>query len=138
MTTHALLFTLTCIGISETVYLIEKRLEHEKPVCLIGGSCGVVLSSKWNKIFGIHNDILGLIFYVVLGVLCTLLVLEIEPLFVWEKITYTVIGSGAIMSLYFVFLQWKVIKAWCFWCLMSASTIGLMTLIVLTSSLILK
>ena len=138
MTAHALLFTLACIGISETVYLIRKRWENEKPVCYIGGSCGVVLSSKWNKIFGIHNDILGLFFYVTLSVITAFLVIGVEPVLLWEKIAYAAIGSGALMSVYFVFLQWKVIKVWCFWCLMSAATIALMTVIVLTSTLIIK
>lgn len=138
MNAHALLFTLACIGISETVYLIEKRIENQKPVCFIGGSCGVVLSSKWNKLFGIHNDVLGLVFYVILSVVMALLVIGVGPALLLQKIAYAAIGTGAVMSLYFIFLQWKVIKVWCFWCLMSAATIALMTVIVLTSSLIIN
>lgn len=138
MTAHALLFTLACIGISETVYLIQKRRDHEKPVCFLGGKCGVVLGSKWNKLFGIHNDILGLFFYITLCVLTAFLVIGVEPLQIWEKIAYIAVVGGAIMSIYFIFLQWKVIKEWCFWCLMSAATNGLMTLIVLTSTLIIN
>lgn len=138
MNAHALLFTLACIGISETVYLIKKRWENEKPVCYIGGNCGVVLSSKWNTLFGIHNDILGLVFYLGIGFLCALMVIGVGPVLLWEKLAYFGIGTGVVMSLYFIFLQWKVIKVWCFWCLMSSATIGLMALIVLTSSLIIK
>ncbi len=138
MTIHALLFTLSCIGISETVYLIQKRRGHEKPVCFLGGKCGVVLSSKWNKIFGIHNDILGLIFYITLSLLSTLLVLEVGPVLILEKILYFAVGSGTLMSLYFIFLQWKVIKAWCVWCLISAGTTILMSLSLLFNLLILN
>lgn len=138
MNAHALLFTLACIGISETVYLIEKRIENQKPVCFIGGSCGVVLNSKWNKLFGIHNDILGLFFYVVLSIITALLVIGVGPVLLWEKIAYFAIGTGGVMSLYFIFLQWKIIKVWCFWCLMSAATIALMIVIVLTNSLIIN
>ena len=138
MNPHALLFTLACIGISETVYLINKRLENEKPVCYIGGSCGVVLSSKWNKLFGIHNDLLGLGFYSTLSVIMALLVIEVGSAELMQKMAYAMIGGGVMMSLYFIFLQWKIIKVWCFWCLMSSATIFLMALIVLTSSLTLN
>ena len=138
MTAHALLFTLAAIGISETVYLIKKRLEHAKPVCFIGGSCTLVLYSKWNKTLGIHNDILGLLFYIGLSVITAFLVIGVEPLLAWDKMAKYMIFSGAAMSVYFIFLQWKVIKVWCFWCLMSSATIGLMLLIILTSTLILK
>lgn len=135
---NALLFTIACIGISEAVYLIEKRRENEKPVCYLGGNCGVVLGSKWNKIFGIHNDILGLFFYITLSLLTALLVLEVGPVLVWQKILEAAVGSGVIMSLYFIFLQWKVIKVWCFWCLVSASTTFLMGIIVLSNLLFLN
>lgn len=135
---HALLFTLACIGISETVYLIRKRIEDSKPACFIGGSCTLVLYSKWNKTLGIHNDVLGLFFYAVLSVITGLSVVEVEPVTLWQNIAYVGVSIGALMSLYFIFLQWKVIKVWCFWCLMSAMTIGFMALIVLTSNLILN
>lgn len=138
MTAHALLFTLAAIGISETVYLIQKRLQHSKPVCFIGESCTLVLYSKWNKTLGVHNDILGLLFYIGLSIITAFLVIEIGPLPLLDPIARYMIFSGAALSLYFIFLQWKVIKVWCFWCLMSSATIGLMTLIVLTSNLILK
>lgn len=65
MTSYALLFTLAAIGISETVYLIRKRIASEKPICPIGGGCFLVLTSKYNKIFFIHNDVLGLLFYAI-------------------------------------------------------------------------
>lgn len=51
MTAFALLFTLSAIGISETVYLIRKRIASERPVCLIGEDCTLVLASKYNKLF---------------------------------------------------------------------------------------
>ncbi|MEK7081962.1 MAG: vitamin K epoxide reductase family protein [Patescibacteria group bacterium] len=51
MTALALLFTLSAVGISETVYLIRKRLAAEKPICPIGENCALVLTSRWSKIF---------------------------------------------------------------------------------------
>lgn len=138
MTAHALLFTLAAIGISEATYLIRKRLDSQKPVCYIGGQCTLVLYSKWNKTFGIHNDVLGLFFYIILSLISAVLVIGMGPVAFLQKVTYFTIGSGGLMSLFFIFLQWKVIKAWCFWCLMSSATIGLMALVVIFGGLFLN
>lgn len=131
MTPHALLFTLAAIGISETAYLINKRRLGEKPVCpIIESNCHIVLESKYNKTFWIHNDILGILFYIAVAIISALLV--DEDLTLLLKI---LVATGVVISAYFTALQGWVIKAWCFWCLMSAATVFLMLLIMLTSSL---
>ena len=138
MTPHALLFTLAAIGISETAYLIRKRTVHERPVCPIGTGCEAVLGSKYNSIFGIiHNDILGLAFYIALSFLTAFLVIGIGPAALWVILIKTLIFIGVVMSSLLIFFQWRVIKAWCFWCLMAAFTVFTMGIIILTSKLIL-
>jgi len=134
MTAFALLFTLSAIGVAETVYLIRKRLASERPVCPIGGGCEIVLESKYNKTFGIHNDVLGLLFYLAASVVTACLVIGIEPMTLWETVFPIMIAFGSLMSLYLTYLQWRVIKFWCFWCLMSASTIWLMAIIIIISA----
>ncbi len=136
MTSYALLFTLSAIGISETVYLIRKRIASEKPVCPIGGGCALVLTSKYNKIFIVPNDVLGLLFYIAASFISAFLVIGVEPLAFWDFILKLSVAFGAILSLFFTYLQWRVIHAWCFWCLMSAFTIWFMGSIILLSSLI--
>lgn len=138
MTPHALLFTLACIGISETVYLIRKNHADEKPFCVLGETCQIVLQSKYKKTFGIPNEILGVFFYAVVALITALLVIEVEPLYLFEGAARGLIFAGAFMSCYFLFLQWRVIKAWCFWCVMSALTIFGMTAIVLSTTLMLS
>ena len=134
MTSFALLFTLSAIGISETVYLIRKRIASEKPICPIGGGCVTVLTSKYSKLFIVPNDILGLLAYVAISFMAALLVIEIEPMPLWNFVLTILVGLAALMSFFFTYLQWRVIKAWCFWCLMSASTIWLMGIIILLST----
>jgi uncharacterized membrane protein len=136
MTAYALLFTLSAIGISETVYLIRQRLLAEKPVCIIGEDCALVLSSKYSRIFIIPNDVMGLLFYIFTSFLTAFLVIGVAPLGLWDLLMKLTVGLGAIMSLFFTYLQWRVIHAWCFWCLMSAFTIWLMGIIIVVSSLI--
>jgi len=136
MTAFALLFTLSAIGISETVYLIRKRIAAEKPICPIGENCALVLTSKYNKIFFVPNDVLGLLFYIMASFVSGFLVIGIEPLSLWDVIFKFSVAVGALLSLFFTFLQWRVIRAWCFWCLMSAFTIWLMGIIILASSIV--
>lgn len=135
MTAHALLFTLAAIGISETAYLIRKRIARERPVCVIGQECHRVLESKHNNILGIPNEVSGLIFYVTISLITAFLVIGVEPIKFWYISAKILIGIGTIMSLIFTYLQWQIIKAWCFWCLMSAITVFLMAFIVITSNL---
>ena len=137
MTAFALIFTLAAIGISETNYLISKRVALSAPVCPIGDDCSVVLESKYDKIFLVPNDLLGLIFYFVVLAIAALLVIGTAPfslpLSFFALILKIAVLVGSLMSLYFVYLQWHIIKAWCFWCVMSACTIWLMAFIILVS-----
>ncbi len=133
MTSLALLFTLAAFGIAETAYLIEKRYASEKPVCPIGGGCRAVLESKYNRMFGVHNDILGFGFYVAVCIISGLFVVQVGPTDLWNKLLILMVGGSAIMSLVLIFIQWKIVKHWCFWCLMSSLTVGLMALIIIIS-----
>ncbi len=135
MTSYALLFTLSAVGISETMYLIRKRIASEKPICPIGDNCALVLESKYNKIFLIPNDILGLLFYIMASFIGAFLVIRVQPLILWDFIFKFSVAISALMSLRFTYLQWRVIKAWCFWCLMSAFTIWLMGVIIILSNI---
>lgn len=144
LTPHALLFTIASIGVSEASYLIRKRVAAERPVCPIGGGCETVLNSRYNRLLLIHNDILGILFYIASAIVTALIVISdsSSSIFVGTiaanlqrllLIALEAMLAGAtIMSAIFTYLQWKVIKAWCFWCVMSAITIGIMDVIVMT------
>ena len=137
MTPHSILFTLSAIGIAETAYLIKKRRLSQAPVCPIGEDCAVVLSSKYNSIFGlIHNDIAGLGAYIVIAVIAAMLVNGVGPLVALEQTLRVLVAGGAAFSLVLLYLQWRVIRAWCFWCVMSAFTLFGMLAVILTQSLI--
>lgn len=133
MTAFALLFTLSALGISDTVYLIRKRIASERPVCPIGESCTAVLGSKYNKLLIVPNDVLGLVFYVFVCVVAALLVVGAGPALFLKFIFQLAVVIGALLSVFFTYLQWKVIRAWCFWCLMSAFTVWFMGVIILVS-----
>ena len=121
MTNLQILLGLSVFGIFQTAYLIYKRRRDEHPVCVIGKGCSVVLDSKYNKTLGIHNDILGLMYYVAAGVSIGL-GLPYEFLGI-------LIGIGAISSLVFMYIQFFVLKSFCFWCTASAVTVFTMVVV---------
>jgi uncharacterized membrane protein len=131
MDAFALLFSLAAIGVSETVYLIRQRKHSQHAFCVIGQGCTQVLESKYNTFLGIHNDVLGLVFYAGMGIMTALYVLGVEPLWVIDRLTMLMVAGGASASLIFTYIQARILKAWCFWCLMSAITTWLMTIIVI-------
>ena len=130
MTGLALLFTFAAIGLAEASYLVRKRIEEEQPSCPIGTGCVKVLASKYNKTFLVHNDVLGVVFYVAMMTVTALYVLGLLETSTWAIATNALLAGAVFMSAYFVYLQKFVIRAWCFWCLMSTATIFLMTLII--------
>lgn len=131
MTSLALLFTIAAIGISETIYLIKTRMRSEKPACLIGEQCAMVLASRYSRLFLLPNDVWGLLFYMVSALLAVFLMIGLEPAILWYMVLKIAIAAGSLFSLFLVYLQWRVIRAWCFWCLMSAFTVWLMGVILI-------
>jgi len=132
LTPYALLFTVAAIGVSETSYLIRARRAASGFACPIGQDCAVVLTSKYNHFLPfVHNDILGLIFYLVFTALAALFVLGIGQPTELMLLAEVILAGATLMSAIFTYLQWRVIKAWCFWCLMSAGTVVLLDLIML-------
>lgn len=127
-----LLILLAAFGVFETLYLINKRRKKQKPICVGPHDCDVVLQSKYNKTFSIHNDLLGLVFYL-FAILTQLLLLWPGcrfPEFVLGAFLFALLVS-LIMSIRFVYLMAFTLQSWCSWCIGSAVTVLLMTLVVI-------
>ena len=113
----ASLIVLAILGIFDSGYLIKKRVKKQPLTCPINGGCEKVVESKWNAIFFIKNDFLGLFYYILI------LFLVLYLFFISEKllfITKIVSGASLLFSLFLVFIQAKIIKEYCFYCLISA------------------
>jgi uncharacterized membrane protein len=123
----AWIFTLATIGLAETAYLIRARRLAERPVCPIGGDCAAVLGSKYNRLLGfVHNDVLGGLFYLAMAGFTALLVIGVGLAYWWTRLMTVMVAGGSLLSIGLVFIQWRIVKAWCFWCLASAATVFLM------------
>src|SRR3989339_832528 len=92
------LIVLAILGIFDSGYLIKKRVKKQPLSCPINGGCEKVVESRWNAIFFIKNDVLGLFYYILILFLALYL----------------------FFALVLVFIQAKIIREYCFYCLISA------------------
>ena len=127
--------TLAIAGIADAGYLVWKHYSHKASplVCPLDHDCSKVTESKWSTIFGVRNEVLGLLFYVfilIAGLLVFFmpwLVLVSLPLPLLIKLA---VGAGLVFSLFLIWVQIYKIKDYCFYCLLSA----LITLLLLVNS----
>lgn len=119
MQIYAILFGLEVLGALIALYLIWKRKKQEQPLCIIGEDCSAVLESKYNSIFGVHNDIMGLLYYFVMIGLLLLFAYGIGPMEWWIIAQKALALIGAFMGVILMYIQWQELKAWCSWCIVS-------------------
>jgi uncharacterized membrane protein len=119
MDPHLIIFILSLVGIAESLYLNYECGRHRAPVCLIGDGCSAVWESSYSKTCGVSNEVLGIIFYATLAVV-EWMIFSGDTSGAATIGEYLILFSGAIMSCYFLYVQWRIIRAWCFWCTFSA------------------
>ncbi len=109
------MIVLALAGIINASYLAWKHYRKKLLVCPIGG-CSDVVESKWGGFLGVRNEVLGILFYsvVLIGAFLTFFDFDVR----WIMILGT--GFGLAFSIFLVFIQAKVIKKYCFYCLISA------------------
>lgn len=99
------------VGLLDSLYLTFFR-----PVSCSLGHCDLVLSSPYAILFGMPLGILGIIYY---GIILALSLDKIKRAALLTPI-------GFIASAYFVFLQLFIIKAICWYCMLSALSSALL------------
>lgn len=109
--------SLALAGLAITLYINIARIANKPVICPIDGNCNAVLESKWSKIFGIKNDVIGMLYYiaVILGLYFIDYSIYIPSLL---KLAGTL---SALMSIFLLIIQVKVIKKYCIWCIAAAS-----------------
>ena len=130
--------TLAIAGIVTAGYLVWKHYHNgtNPLVCPLDHDCSKVTESKWSHIFGVRNEVLGLLFYIsMLAAGITVFVspnlsLFSLPLALLMKLAA---GGGLLFSFFLIWVQIYKIKDYCFYCMVSA----LITLILFVNSLFL-
>ena len=112
----AIIITLL-IGIINTIYLTITALQGKSVYCFLLPNewCLAVQHSKYSKTFGIRNPYLGLGMLTVIAIMYYLNLQEqLDYIYTFGLVTF-----GFLFSCYFLFIQAKVIKAYCTWCVLS-------------------
>ncbi|MSU75405.1 MAG: vitamin K epoxide reductase family protein [Candidatus Magasanikbacteria bacterium] len=111
---------LALLGFLDASYLTLQHYRGVVPPCAIVSGCEQVTTSQYSLIFGIPVALLGALYYL------TILILSIAHLDTKRdtllKYAAYFTACGLLASLWFIFLQAFVIKAWCIYCLGSATT----------------
>lgn len=141
-----LIIILAIIGIADAGYITYEKFTGGVVACGGWFSCNTVLDSKWASIGPIPLSLLGLVYYTTVLILAGSLLLELpihKPLVTLSKkllptfpdftlaqllMALTTFGFG--FSAYLIFIMAVLIKGWCLYCLISATTC---TLLFLTS-----
>ncbi len=108
------------IGVAGYIYYAKNYQEHL--ACPVGSDCNVVIKSRYSVFFGVPLEYWGMLYYVT--IFCSYLAFLITPALRESLLLPTVLflTAGAFLfSIYLTFIQGFVLRAWCIWCLLSAS-----------------
>jgi len=112
-----LLIVVSLLGIVNAGYLTWKHYRKQPLVCPLNERCEIVTESKWAHMFGIRNEVIG-IFYYLSALLITIYVFFFNP----SVKIFFIFGSGLalLFSIFLIYIQARVIKSFCFYCIISA------------------
>ncbi len=107
-------------GLVNAAHLTFKHFKKKPLVCPVGHDCNTVVESRWGDIFGMRNEILGVIFFA--GHVCGILITVAMPSFAPSLYFYLFLGAaaGLAFSIFLTLVQIFAIKNYCLYCLISA------------------
>lgn len=116
----AVFVVVSLLGFLDAAYLTIKHYQQGILPCYIFEGCDLVTTSKYSVFFGIPVSLFGAVYYVFI-LLAALFYLDTKKNAVLKILKYTPV-AGLLASIWFLFLQLFVIKAVCFYCIVSAIT----------------
>lgn len=121
-------FTLICFGgFLDSTYLAAKHFLGSPVTCSLLKGCEIVTSSKYSVVFGVPVAAFGVLYYLTILILMAIY-LETKRDNVIKAAAY-ITPAGFMASLYFLYLQFFIIQAFCLYCLISAASSTLLFLI---------
>jgi uncharacterized membrane protein len=121
---------LAVIGLLVSIYMTIYKVTNNESMCIGSSGCSEVNASRYSEINGIPVAILGVIGY---AAILALLFLERRPGFFQDNGTLLFFGVsllGFLFTLYLIYIEVALIKAYCPFCLASQA---IMTIIFIIS-----
>lgn len=121
------------IGLLDSLYLSYVKITSTPIYCTPGlGDCAAVNSSPWSEILGIPVAFLGSAAF---GAMLLVLVLMNSSQWIRRYHNFILFGisfTGFLFSLYLTFVELFVLKTVCQWCVLSAISITVIVIAVIT------
>ncbi len=118
------------IGLGDSIYLTVEHLSGRSVRCTIVAGCSEVLSSPYASIRGIPLALIGAVAYFTVFSLATLAAFGYE---LAGRLLAVVVGVMFLTTLWLLYLQGFVIKAFCQFCLLSALVTLTLTALVIAA-----
>jgi dihydroorotate dehydrogenase subfamily 2 len=121
---YFVLLLLAVAGLVDASYLTYEHYANAIPPCTVNKflpfstDCGLVLRSSYSVMLGIPVAVLGFIHYLILTLAIGLAITTNKKH--WWFWVFFQTAIGAIMSVYFMFVQFYLIKSFCVYCTLSA------------------
>lgn len=119
------------IGLVDSIYLTVEHVSGRSVRCTLVSGCSEVLSSPYASFHGYPLAFIGAVAYFAVFSLATLAAFGYRTA---GKLLLFVVGGMFLVTLWLVYLQAFVIKAFCQFCLLSALVTLVLTALVLISS----
>jgi uncharacterized membrane protein len=110
---------LTIIGLLVSIYMSIYKFTNNESMCIGSSGCSEVNASRYSEINGIPVAVLGVVGY---AAILALLFIEQRPGFIQENGNLLFFGIsliGFLFTLYLIYLEIALIKAYCPFCLTS-------------------
>jgi uncharacterized membrane protein len=120
------------LGLADAIYLTIEHVAGRSVKCTLVSGCSEVLSSQYAAVAGMPLALLGAVAYFTVFSLATLAAFEYK---VAGKLLPVVVSLMFITSLWLIYLQAFVIKAFCQFCLLSALVTFILTGLVVAITL---
>ena len=121
------------VGLGDAVYLTVQHLTGQSVRCTIVTGCSAVLSSQYAAIGGVPTAAYGaLAYFLVFSLAILIFFADTKESRRWRLVLSLLAGLMGAATLWFLYLQALVLRAYCSFCLLSA---GATLLIVLLSLL---
>jgi uncharacterized membrane protein len=118
------------VGLADSIYLTVEHLSGRSVRCTIVAGCSEVLSSSYASLSGVPLALVGAIAYFAVFSLATLAAFDYK----WAGRFLTVlVGAMFLTTLWLLYLQAFVIKAFCQFCLLSALVTTTLTVLAIAA-----
>lgn len=129
---NRLIFIFSLLGFGVASFLLYEYSFNGPIFCPTGQGCDIVRASTYSRILGIPVPILGVAYYFTMAALSVVHSHQLPNKLI-RKLQLLSSAAAVAFGIYLTFLEAFVIKAYCFWCVLSfIISIGIFLAIILS------